>query len=164
MSRSGCRCAALLAFTALACAGAPPAPPPPAPVAGPFERVEVDLADGSIAGRLGPDDARRLRAVVRQSARDWLEQADRLAAPAPLALEVRLDSLRLRSAAVTWLFAWAVAPDHLAARVRVLRDGAEVSAGSVRVESALAGFSWRDPGPRLERLARRLGRRIALGL
>ena len=164
MTRSGRRGAASLAFAALACAGPVAVPVTPAPVAGAFGRVEVRLADESIEDRLGPGDARRLRAIVRQSARDWLEQAGRLAEPAPLALEVTLESLRLRPAAVAWLFGRAAAPDHLAARVRVLRDGVEVSAAVVRVESALAGYSWRDPGPRLERLARRLGRRIALRL
>jgi hypothetical protein len=167
MNRPACLCAAFACSALLACSAAPRPAGRPAPVAGTFGRVEVRLADPSLAGLAG-GDARRLAAIVRQSARDWLEQADRLAppapAPAPLALEITLESLRLRSAATTWLFAWAAAPDHLAARVRVLRAGTEVSAGAVRVESALAGFSWRDPAPRLERLARRLGRRVVSGL
>lgn len=159
--------AALLGLAALACAGAPPAEAPPAPVAGRVGRVEVTLASDAVGRGLPADALRSLRAVLRQSARDWLEQEDRLApdaAPGALALEIRLESLRLRSGLVTWLFAWAAAPDHLAARVRVLRDGAPVSEGALRVESRLAGYSWRDPAPRLERLARRLGRRVAMGL
>ena len=164
----GRRGAALLcvaaAAAAAACAGAPAAVAP-APVEGRVGRVEVRVArDAAMPRSLAPEDRTRLLAVVRQSARDWLEQEGRLAEPAPLALEVELEALELRSAAVTWLFAWAAAPDQLAARVRVLRDGAVVSDGRLRLESALSGYSWRDPGARLDRLARRLGRRIALGL
>ncbi|TMA33577.1 MAG: hypothetical protein E6J87_09685 [Deltaproteobacteria bacterium] len=75
-----------------------------------------------------------------------------------------IDAARLRSAWVTWLFAWAAAPDHLAAQVSVLRDLALVPSCPVRVESAVSGYSWRDRDARVAHLARRLGHRIAEGL
>ena len=149
----------------LACASAPPAVQSlrPPPVEGRYALVEVSLApDGARCLEAGA--ATRLIAVVRQSARDWLDHGGRLAPDGEFMLEVAVDSTRLRSAWVTWLFAWAAAPDHLAARVSVLRDGARVAGYRVRVESALAGYSWRDPDARLDRLARRLGHRLVEGL
>jgi len=132
--------------------------------------------DGAIAGTVGsvavafPDVGRSARArergarasaLVRQSARDWLEEAGRLAPEGELAVEATLEALRLRGALATWLFAWAVPPDHLSARVAVHRRGLPEARFALRVESALAGYGWRDPEERLDRLARRLGRRLA---
>jgi hypothetical protein len=147
----------------LACAAPREPSSHPARVAGRYARVEVALAQDG-ARCLDADDAARLIGVVRQSARDWLEQRDRLAPDGAYTLEVTVESARLRSGWVTWLFAWAAAPDHVAGRVSVLRGGARVARYPVRVESALAGYSWRDPDARLDRLARRLGRRLAEGL
>jgi len=149
----------------LACVSPPPVEPAsrPMPVAGRYARVEVALAQAGVSC-LDADAAARLVAVVRQSARDWLEHGERLAPDGAYALEVTIESARLRSGWVTWLFAWAAAPDHAAARVSVLRDGERVASYPVRVESALAGYSWRDPDARLDRLARRLGHRLAEGL
>jgi hypothetical protein len=150
--------------TSLACASAP-APrcePSAEPESGRFARVEVALPpDGS---KLAPEEGARLVALVRQSARDWLEQRDRLSTDGELTLLVAIDGARVRSAAVAWLFAWLAAPDHLTAQVSVLRGLDRESRCPVRVESALSGYSWRDPDARLERLARRLGHRIADGL
>ena len=159
------RLAALLGLLALGCAGADVAPPSVfrAPTTGRVARVEVSFSAPDATG-LARAEAGRTAAVVRQSARDWLEHGQRLAADGPLALEVSLDSLCLRSSLVTWLFSWAAAPDHLAARVVVRRRGTRVAAFPLRVESALAGFAWRDPEARLERLARRLGHRVAAEL
>jgi hypothetical protein len=98
---------------------------------------------------------------VRQSARDWLEDAGRLAPGGALSVAATLESVHLRGGLTTWLFAWAAAPDHLAARVEVRRGGSSVAVFPLRVESALAGYSWRDAEERLDRLARRLGRRLA---
>jgi hypothetical protein len=117
-----------------------------------------------VAADLEDDAAAALARAVRQSARDWLEQRDRLAGDGELALVVRIDSARLRPAWVAWLFAWVAAPDQLATQVLVLRGAEPVSSTPVRVESALSGWAWRDPDERLDRLARRLGQRIAEGL
>ena len=148
----------------LACASAPPphCELGSAPEPGRFARVEVALAPEATS--LDAESTARILALVRQSARDWLEQRDRLAPDGALSLELRIDSARLRSAWVTWLFAWAAAPDHLSAQVSVLRGLERAARCPVRVESALAGYAWRDPDARLERLARRLGHRIAEGL
>jgi hypothetical protein len=150
----------------LACAN-PPAPRcEESSEIGRIARVEVALAPD--ASGLAPEEGALVVAVVRQSALDWLEQQNRLAPDGQLALVVTIDSARLRSGAVTWLFAWAAAPDHLAAQVVLERGHARDPTlhlrCPVRVESALAGYSWRDPDARLARLARRLGRRIAEGL
>jgi hypothetical protein len=154
------RCFAIAAL-GLACASAPErlCDRPSTSDTGRYARVEVALAPD--ASSLSPDAAARLVAWVRQSARDWLEQRDRLAPDGELALVVTIGSARLRSPTVTWFFAWATAPDHLAAQVLVVRGSEPASRCPVRVESALAGYSWRDPEARLERLARRLGHRIA---
>ncbi len=153
-----------IAPLALACASAP-APRcelPPGPD-GRVARVEVVLAPAGVRA-LGRERAERVAALVRQSARDWLEQADRLAPDGELALEVTIDSARLRSAGSTWLFAWIASPDHLAAQIAVRRGAERAGQCPVHVESALSGYAWRDPDARLERLARRLGRRAAAGL
>ena len=161
--RAGALPAALAPFV-LACAGAP-APHcdlPSAPETGRFARVEVALAPDTAS--LDAVSAAHLLGSVRQSARDWLEQRDRLAPDGDLSLQVRVDALRLRSSGVAWLFSWAAAPDHLGAQVTVLRGLERVDRCPARVESALSGYSWRDPDARLDRLARRLGHRIAEGL
>jgi hypothetical protein len=153
-----------IAALGLACAS-PPAPrcdPSLGPETGRFARVEVAIAPDEAS--LAPKAAAEVVVWVRQSALDWLEQRDRLARDGDLTLLVTIDSARLRSAATTWLFAWAAAPDHVAARVSVLHGLDRADRCPARVESALSGYSWRDPDARLERLARRLGQRIAEGL
>jgi hypothetical protein len=149
----------------LACSGAPApeAPARPERPEGRYARVEVAVAP-AVAGQLPADAAAALARAVRQSARDWLEQGNRLAPDGELSLVVNVESARLRSACVALLFAWATAPDHLAARVLVLRGAEPVANISVRAESALSGWEWRDPGQRLDRLARRLGQRVVEGL
>jgi hypothetical protein len=154
--------AALAVGLACATAPAPPCDRGSAPEPGRFGRVEVAIAPEAVS--LDAETAARLIALVRQSARDWLEQRGRLAPDGELALIVTIDAARLRSAWVTWLFAWAAAPDHLAAQVSVLRDLALVPSCPVRVESAVSGYSWRDRDARVAHLAHRLGHRIAEGL
>jgi hypothetical protein len=153
--------AALACGLAVACASAPEPcrDPGSEPASAKVARVEVALAPG--AGSLGSGAAARLVTIVRQSALDWLDQRDRLAPDGQLSLVVTIDSARVRGTVATWLFAWAAAPDHLAAQVLVVRDLEISPRCPVRVESALSGYSWRDPDARLERLARRLGHRIA---
>jgi hypothetical protein len=153
-----------LALTALACARAQaPAAHETQPVEGRFSRVTVVLSETD-ARPFDREVAARTAATVRQSARDWLEHGDRLAASGELELEVDLESLHLRGAVTTWLFASLAEPDHLAAIVSVRREGELAARYPVRVESALAGYGWRDREERLDRLARRLGQRVAEGL
>jgi len=153
-----------LALAALACVRAEaPAGSEAQPVEGRFSRVTVVLSDSG-ARPFGREAAERTAATVRQSARDWLEHDDRLAASGELELEVDLESLHLRSAVTTWLFSSLAEPDHLAAIVSVRREGALAARYPVRVESALAGYGWRDREERLDRLARRLGQRVAESL
>jgi hypothetical protein len=142
----------------LACATSAPPCEPSEPEVGRFARVEVAI---DREASLRADRGTRVAALVRQSARDWLEQRNRLASDGDLTLLVTIDDGRLRTAAVAWWFAWIAAPDHLDAQVSVLRGLDRVPRCPVRVESALAGYSWRDPDARLDRLARRLGHRIA---
>jgi hypothetical protein len=147
----------------LACAGAP-APRcelRPAPDAWRYAGVEVAVAPGASQG---PEADARIAAAVGQSTRDWLEQRGRLTADGNITVEVTVTSARVRSAAVAFLFAWAASPDHLAARVSLRRGDERVTRCPARVESALSGWSFRDPEPRRDRLARRLGHRIAEGL
>ena len=148
---------------ALGCASAPDAVcalDPPAPELR-YAAVEVALGPGL---SLDPTAAARVAAQTRQSALDWLEQRGRLAPDGGATVAVTIESARLRSALTAWAFAWATSPDHLSARV-ALRSGSERTPRCpARVESALAGWSWRDPDTRLDRLARRLGQRVAEGL
>jgi hypothetical protein len=155
----------LLAIAALglACASAPVAVcklPPPAPEER-YAAVEVAL-DPELS--LDPASAARVAAVTRQSALDWLEQRGRLAPDGGSSVAVTVDSARLRSAFSTWLFAWAGPPDHLSARISLRRASEQTPRCEARVESALSGWSWRDSQTRLDRLARRLGQRVAEGL
>ena len=148
---------------ALGCAGAPTADCellPPAPEER-YAGVEVALAPGLA---LDPAAAGRVAAGARQSALDWLEQRGRLAPDGASLVAVTVDSAQLRSAATTVLFAWVADPDELSARVSLRRGSQRTPRCAVRVESALAGWSWRDPEARLDRLARRLGQRVAEGL
>jgi hypothetical protein len=148
----------------LACAGGPAPRCELASEAAPGRFAQVEVTVVGDAASLGAESTARLAGLVRQSARDWLEQRDRLAPDGELTLQVTVDVARLRSSTVTWLFSWAVPPDQLAAQVAVRRGEERTSRCPARVESALAGYSWRDPDPRLERLARRLGHRVAEGL
>lgn len=155
-----------IAVLALACA-APPKPCDPSGYPrGQVGRVEVSLAPS--AGSLDAEASARLAATVRQSALDWFDQKGRFAADGPLALLVTIDSVRVRGTVAAGLFGWVSGDDHLSARVGIeredTRDLVAAELCPVRVESALAGWSWRDPDARLERLARRLGHRIAEGL
>ena len=162
--------ARFLAITALgvglglACASAPAPRCDPAsePEAGRFARAEVALAPD--ASSLAPKAAAELLVWVRQSALDWLEQRGRLAPDGRATVEVAIDSARLRSELSAWLFAWIAPPDHLSARVALRRGALRTPRCAARVESALSGWSWRDPEPREDRLARRLGQRVAEGL
>jgi hypothetical protein len=155
---------AVLACATLACAGSDvPAASPALAVEGRFSRVTVSVTEGGTQP-FGPDAASRTAATVRQSARDWLEHEDRLAFEGELELEVDVDAAHLRGALTTWLFAALVPPDYLAATVSVRREGALAARYPVRVESALAGYGWRDREERLDRLARRLGQRVAESL
>src|SRR5262247_1160583 len=92
-----------IAWLGLACAS-PPAPRcalASLPATARFARVEVALAPdaSSLRSKAGAE----LVAWVRQSALDWLEQRDRLARDGDQTLLVTIDSVRLRSAATTWL-------------------------------------------------------------
>ena len=157
----------LLAIAALGLALACASPPgaicelsPPAPDER-YAGVEVALAPGL---PVGPAAAARVAALTRQSALDWLDQRGRLAPDGGTAVAITIDSARLRWTLTAWLFAWAAPPDHLAARVSLRRAAEREPRCDARVESALAGWSWRDPELRLDRLARRLGQRVAEGL
>ena len=148
---------------ALGCASAPVAVcellPPAADER--YAGVEVALAPGL---SLDSAAAARIAALTRQSALDWLEQRGRLAPDGRATVEVAIDSARLRSELSAWLFAWIAPPDHLSARVALRRGALRTPRCAARVESALSGWSWRDPEPREDRLARRLGQRVAEGL
>ena len=158
------RLLAIAAFgLALACASPPAAicdlSPP-----GPQQRyagVEVALAPGL---PLAPATAARAAAVTRQSALDWLDQRGQLDPGGGASVTIIVESARLRWTLTAWLFAWAAPPDHLAARVSLRRAAEREPRCAARVESALAGWSWRNPEARLDRLARRLGQRVAEGL
>jgi hypothetical protein len=156
---------AMLGAFASACASADVAQPGGSPLdtLGRIARVDVAFAEADLGG-LAADEAVRAAGVVRQSARDWLEHEGRLREDGDLAVTATLDALHLRANTTTWLFAWATAPDHLGARVVVRRAGEPVADFPIQVESALSGYSWRDRDERLERLARRLGHRIAARL
>jgi len=161
---NGSRLLAIAALgLALGCAGPPVALCellPPAPEER-YSGVEVALAPGL---PLDPAAAARVAALTRQSALDWLEQRGRLAPGGASSVAVTVESARLRGAWTAFLFAWAAPSDHLSAQVSLQRGDERTARCPARVESALAGWSWRDPETRLDRLARRLGQRIAEGL
>lgn len=151
-----------------ACGGAPEPSPshplPSEPLAGEVGAIEVASGPALGAAAVRVLEAGGALAVLRQSARDWLEQRGRLAADGQLELRIEVTSLHLRSSVTVWLLSALAAPDHLEVQVVALRSGEPVREFRVRAESALSGFAWRDPGERLRRLARRVGRRLVEGV
>ncbi|MEM7412643.1 MAG: hypothetical protein AAF430_20600 [Myxococcota bacterium] len=142
-----------------ACAGAPKLPPcglDPARFPGRVGEVRVTRVD-SLAGERGE----RARARVEQAARDWLEHWERWDPASEVTVAVELRDLRLRGSLTTWLFSAVAPPDRLRAGVETSEGGNRERWPELTVESGLSGFSWRDPEARSERLARRLGRRVA---
>ena len=107
--------------------------------------------------------ATEIPSVMRFAALDWFEHVGRFDTRASLVLFVEVRDLHLRSGLSAWLWPESVAPDHLRVLVRFRDD-----AGFWRHEdfewletTRVGGWDWRDPEARLERVARRLGRRIA---
>jgi len=103
-------------------------------------------------------------ATVRQSALDWFDHRSRFDPDGELELRVRVRELRLRSYATALLFAGISGADRLEASVVASRQGTVLKTYAVGAASAVGGRPWSDPTERLQRLARMLGQRIALGL
>ena len=141
---------------------APPVPPPlPASVLVSDLRVALSetLPEADRAALL----AAEIPSVLRFGALDWFDHVERFDVRASLVLFVEVREVHLRSQLSTWLWPERVAPDRLRVLVR-FRD----ATGFWRHEdfewletTRVGGWDWRDPQDRLERMARRLGRRIA---
>ena len=123
---------------------------------GPISAVRVELASG-----LEAPHGELARRVAAQTALDWLEHAGVFDPRASGRVYATITELRVRSATTTWLFPFLAPPDRMAVRVRFEGPPELGSSFEIAVESRVAGFRWRDRTMRAERLARRLGRRIA---
>ena len=76
-------------------------------------------------------------------------------------LDVEVRALSLAGAISVWLWRGLVGEDRLEVHVRV-RDAAGPRGEFLLTErTGVEGWEWRDADVRLDRLARRLGRRIA---
>jgi hypothetical protein len=157
--------AGLAAVALLACAGsdAPAADPDPTPLPD-HARVadlRVTLADDL------PDAAREtleridVPMLVRVSGLDWFEHESRFDREGDVTLEVEVLALSLEGAVPVWLWRSLVGEDWLEVRVRV-RGASGLRDDFTLIErTGVAGWEWRDADARLDRMARRLGRRIA---
>ena len=157
---------ALIAGLGLACALPPeqsPAPQEQARVLGTMRvsDVEVESSAQLAPGALRSLSSYEVPAVLRQSTLDWLEQHERFGQQGELRVEIRVESLRLRSALAARWWPGLGAPDRLAVGVTLHRGEAWLHSFETFVQSRLGGDDWGDPRERARRLARRLGQRVA---
>lgn len=163
--------AVVLALDSLACGGDPPVPVEargaPHVLTGEARvgRVEV-TADAQLLSAGQRKLLRRHEAatVLRQSALDWLDARGHFARKGELLLQVQIRAVRLRSELAALLLGGAAGADSLEVSVRVTRGGEELKIFAAHVTSSAGGRDWKDPGDRLQRMARRLGQRVADGL
>ena len=151
----------------LGCASSTPPEPPRIPAPLP-ESVLVSDVRVELSPALDEDERARLQAadvssMIRLGALDWFEHVGRFDRHASLVLLVEVREVHLRGALSTWLWPDGVEPDHVLVYVRFRDD-----AGFWRHEdfewketTRVGGWDWRDGEARLERVSRRLGRRIA---
>lgn len=160
-----CACVAALCLSLLGCVGpgTEVAPAPPTPLS---ERERVAELRVTLAGALDPDARAALERVevpmlLRVSALDWFEHRSRFDRQGEVELDVEVRALSLASGLSVWLWRSLVGEDSLEVRV-TLRDASGSRAVFALTErTGVGGFSWRHADLRLDRMARRLGRRIA---
>lgn len=119
-----------------------------------------------LAASLDPAERKRLervdvRELLRLSALDWFEHEKRFAPNGSVEILVEVLALSLRAAPAVWLWPDLGSPDALAVRVHVRLPKEAREAFTWEEQTRVGGWEWRDADARLERLARRLGRRIA---
>lgn len=123
--------------------------------------LHVELSDALEADRRQQLERVEAPLLLRISALDWFEHEGRFEREGETRLLVEVTGLSLRSVLSTWLWPDLPAPDVLAIRVRVRDPAGTRHAFDWEERTQVGGWEWRDPDVRLERLARRLGRRIA---
>ena len=171
-SEAGCGGAllpALLAGLALGCA-ASPAPSPHAErlqdLLGSLRVASLSVEAGVEIGEAPRDDLVEydISGVLRQSALDWLEQRRRFSPQGEIRVVVRIQDLRLRGPLAARWWPGLGAPDRHAVQVSARQGEVELARFERRVESRVGGRDWADSGARAQRLARRLGQRVAEAL
>ena len=157
--------ALLLPFALLCCAGADPAAPPPEtkrlPEAARVADVRLVLGEGLGAQERSTLERLDVASLVRLAALDWFEHEHRFDPEGGIEIEVEVLSLTLVGAVPTWLWRSLAGGDALEVRVRVRDRSGPQSEFVLTERTAVAGWEWRNPDDRLDRMARRLGRRIA---
>ena len=153
-----------IAATLLGCAS--PAPqvqpaPPPLPDGARVSDLRVELS-----ASVGPAERKSLERVdahqlLRLSALDWFEHEKRFDPNGSVEIRVEVIALSLRAAAAVWLWPDMGSPDALTVRVYLRLQNETREAFTWEEQTRVGGWEWRDADARLERLARRLGRRIA---
>ena len=157
---------ALVACLGFGCAAAPERVPDPVGLAALLGEMRVAAVAVAAGGGLGGAASRQLaeyevRGVLRQSTLDWLELRRRFSPEGEIQLDIRIETFYLRGPLAARWWPELGAPDRIAVRVRV-RRGAEDLAYFQRVlESRVGGSDWADSEARAQRLARRLGQRVA---
>ncbi len=157
--------AGLAAALLLACAGddapAPNRDPKPLPEHARVADLRVTLADD-----IGPACRAQLERadvpmLLRVSSLDWFEHEHRFDREGDVYLEVEVKGVSLAGAMSTWLWRGLVGEDWLEVRVTVRDSGGLREDFTLTERTAVEGWEWRDADARLDRMARRLGRRIA---
>jgi hypothetical protein len=157
--------AGLAAVALLACAGtdAPAADPDPVPLS---DQARVAGLRVTLAGTLSVAERETLERIdvpmlVRLAALDWFEHESRFDLAGQVTLEVEVLALSLEGAVPVWLWRGLAGEDWLEVRVRV-HDASGLHDDFILTErTGVEGWEWRDADARLDRMARRLGRRIA---
>jgi hypothetical protein len=128
-------------------------------------RVEVTADSQQLSSaQLDLLERHEAAAVLRQSALDWLDARGHFDPNGALALQLQIRAVRLRSKLAALLLGGATGADHLEVAVVVTRDAEVLKTFAAQVTSSAGGRDWKDPGDRLQRMARLLGRRVIDGL
>ena len=120
----------------------------------------------TLGGDLSDSDRKTLELVdvpmlIRLAALDWFDHDGRFDIEGQISFEVEVLALALAGAIPVWLWRGWAGDDRLEVKVRVLDAGVFREDFSLTERTGVEGWEWRDADARLDRMARRLGRRIA---
>jgi len=163
--------AVLVSSLSIACGGGAPAAIEPhgAPhlLAGDTRVGRVEVTPDSrllSSAQLDLLERHEAAAVLRQSALDWLDARSHFDPKGALTLQLQIRAVRLRSKLAALLLGGATGADHLEVAVVVTRGADVLKTFAAQVTSSAGGRDWKDPGDRLQRMARLLGQRVVDGL
>ena len=119
------------------------------------------LAAADASGHHSLLDVAGVPMLLRVSSLDWFEHEHRFDREGDVYLEVEVKGVSRAGVMSTWLWRGLVGEDWLEVRVTVRDSGGLREDFTLTERTAVEGWEWRDADARLDRMARRLGRRIA---